>query len=325
MRKKTHITIILLVVIITLIGTYIIYGKVRNQDKDQDKVITRISVILPHSDDGYWSLIEEGIYAAEEEYLEGFDIQIYIPQLNYNIGQMTDLIKRQVAANVDAIIVQGNNDEGYINALLEAQKNNIQVILIDTDIDKFPEHLYIGTNNYEAGVYMGNRLIDISGGKAKVAIMSGEKNYSNLEERYNGLMEAIRLYPEIDILAVEYNNYDGLTAKKKYTEIRENNPEVDTLVCLEGTSGETIGAIFNEKRYEYRYILTFDYSEQTRKGILLGNIDGTLAQDTYQIGYQAIKEVTNHVDYGRYSNNIIHTNIRWITSSMIEEKSENEE
>lgn len=234
MRKKTHITIILLVVIITLIGTYIIYGKVRNQDKDQDKVITRISVILPHSDDGYWSLIEEGIYAAEEEYLEGFDIQIYIPQLNYNIGQMTDLIKRQVAANVDAIIVQGNNDEGYINALLEAQKNNIQVILIDTDIDKFPEHLYIGTNNYEAGVYMGNRLIDISGGKAKVAIMSGEKNYSNLEERYNGLMEAIRLYPEIDILAVEYNNYDGLTAKKNIQKFVKTIQRLIPLYALKG-------------------------------------------------------------------------------------------
>lgn len=324
MKKKVYTLIILLGIIITLAGAYALYSQLKNQDKNQDEVITRISAILPHSDDGYWSLIEEGIYAAKEKNSRSIDVQVYIPQLNYNIGQMTELIKRQVAANVDAIVVQGNNDEGYINALLEAQKNGIQVILIDTDIDKLPEHLYIGTNNYEAGIHMGKMLIDISGGEAKVAVMTGEKNYSNLEERYSGLMETISSFPKIDVVCVEYNNYDGLTVIKKYTEIHENNPEVNVLVCLEGTGGQTIGTIFDEKRNEYMYTLTFDDNEHTRKGIKIGNIDGTLVQDTYQMGYQAIEEVVYYVENGNYSKNKIYTEISWITASKIEEVSNEE-
>ena len=61
--------------------------------------VTRVSVILPHNDDGYWSLIREGIEEAEAELGESYniDIQISIPQLNYNISQMTDILKLVIA------------------------------------------------------------------------------------------------------------------------------------------------------------------------------------------------------------------------------------
>ena len=65
--------------------------------------ITRVSVLLPHFDDGYWTLIEEGIEQSGAELKKncGMDIKILKPQLNYNIPQMVELLKQQIAAKVD--------------------------------------------------------------------------------------------------------------------------------------------------------------------------------------------------------------------------------
>ena len=50
----------------------------------EEKKITRVSVILPHADDGYWELIENGIHQSYKELKEkcGMDINMIMPQLN---------------------------------------------------------------------------------------------------------------------------------------------------------------------------------------------------------------------------------------------------
>ena len=203
--------------------------------------ITRVTVILPHFDDGYWMLIEEGIEQSGEKLKKscGMDIKILNPQPNYNIPQMVELLKQQIAAKVDVLVVQGNEDEEYIDTLKEAWSEGIQIICVDTDIKSFPEHLYIGTDNYEAGKMLGEELINVTDGEANVALISGEPGFSNLEERLEGLQDAVKDYPKIHLGDVQYDNYDGLTVMKMYY---QNTEGADTIVFLEGTGGVTISS-----------------------------------------------------------------------------------
>lgn len=289
-------------------------------EKMKEKNMIRVSVVLPHSDDGYWSNIEKGILEGEADYSDRVDVQIHIPQLNYNIDQMVELIKRQTAAKVDAIIVQGNENKEYVDALIGARNQGIQIVLVDTDILIFPPHLYVGTNNYEAGVLMGEKLAEITGGEAKVAVLSGEAGYANLQERCQGLAAISEKYPLIEFIRLDYDNYDGLTVMNKYNEIHGENPEIDTLVCVEGTGGQTLGAVFKEEQSEYQNIVVFDITEETQKGLKNGIVDGIVSQDTNQMGYQAIKEIVKYMDEGKYSNNCIYTKTGWIASETIEEE-----
>lgn len=283
--------------------------------------IMRISVILPHSNDGYWSEIAEGMQSGQKTYSDNVSLKISIPQLNYNIEQMTELIRRQTAAKVDAIIVQGNDNPEYQKALEDAMDQRVQVILLDTDIEAFRPHMYIGTNNYEAGMMMGEMLYQTAGASSKVAVLSGEEGYSNMEERYMGLLESIKKYPGIQILRLEYDNYDGITAISKYNQIHEENPEIDTLVCLEGTGGQTIGSILDPKEKYYSHILAFDDVKETREGIKNGFLDGTMTQDTRQMGYKAIEEAYNRWKYGTYSyrNSCVYTPVYWMTAEDLQE------
>ena len=150
-KKKSAAGILTLLVLCCVLGGCKADTPVAGTD------ITRVSVILPHFDDGYWTLIEEGLEQSGEKLKKscGMDVKILKPQLNYNIPQMVELLKQQIAAKVDVLVVQGNNDEEYIDTLKEAWSEGIQIICVDTDIKSFPEHLYIGTDNYEAGKMLG--------------------------------------------------------------------------------------------------------------------------------------------------------------------------
>ena len=270
--------------------------------------MTRVSVILPHDDDGYWMLIAEGIDQSGEELKKscGIDINMIMPQLNYNVPQMVDLLKQQIAAQVDVLVVQGNEDEEYIKTLTDAWNEGIQIICVDTDIESLPEHLYIGTDNYEAGKMLGEELINITGGEADVAVVSGEPGFSNLDERLEGLQDAVKDYPEIHLGDVQYDNYDGLTVMKMYY---QNAKDADTIVFLEGTGGMTISAQFNQRDDQYEHILGFD----AFSGVTSGVIDGIIKQDTRMMGQRVVEEIANYIQNGKYSSDTVYTDTNWLT------------
>lgn len=301
-KKKSVAGILMLLVLCCVLGGCKAGIPVAGTD------ITRVTVILPHFDDGYWMLIEEGIEQSGEKLKKscGIDIKILKPQLNYNIPQMVELLKQQIAAKVDVLVVQGNEDEEYIDTLKEAWSEGIQIICVDTDIKSFPEHLYIGTDNYEAGKMLGEELINVTDGEANVALISGEPGFSNLEERLEGLQDAVKDYPKIHLGDVQYDDYDGLTVMKMYY---QNTEGADTIVFLEGTGGVTISSQFKQRDDQYEHILGFD----AFYGVISGAIDGIIKQDTNMMGEQVVEEIANFIRNGEYSSETVYTDTQWLT------------
>ena len=301
-KKKSVAGILMLLVLCCVLGGCKAGKKVDGTD------ITRVNVILPNFDDGYWMLIEEGIEQSGEKLKKscGMDIKILKPQLNYNIPQMVELLKQQIAAKVDVLVVQGNEDEEYIDTLKEAWSEGIQIICVDTDIKSFPEHLYIGTDNYEAGKMLGEELINVTDGEANVALISGEPGFSNLEERLEGLQDAVKDYPKIHLGDVQYDDYDGLTVMKMYY---QNTEGADTIVFLEGTGGVTISSQFKQRDDQYEHILGFD----AFYGVISGAIDGIIKQDTNMMGEQVVEEIANFIRNGEYSSETVYTDTQWLT------------
>ena len=283
-------------------------------DSHEEYPVTRVSVILPHKDDGYWNLVAEGITEKQEEIGSRYnmDISMIMPQLNYNVDQMVDILKQQIAAQVDVLVVQGTEHPGFRDALLEAYEQGIKIICVDTDLNDFPEHLYIGTDNYAAGRMLGEELVKLTGGKARLAIISGEQGYSNLEQRLQGLMDVIRDYPEIEPGEVRYDRYDGLTVMRLYQEL---SGEADVTVYLEGTGGITLVSMFQESDDTYDYILGFDAYEGVKSGVL----NGIVKQDTQQMGHLVVEEIANYIENGEYSSDNIYTDIHWVTAENYDE------
>lgn len=291
-----------MVLMILLIGTVSACGK---KEEIQDQL--RVSVIFPHDDDGYWSIIKEGMTEAYNSIGEdrSIDVKIMFPPVNYDISQMVDLLKQQLAAQVDVIVVQGNNDKDYLNVLNDAVQQGIRVIFMDTDVKDFPEHLYIGTDNYEAGYLMGEKLLEERDGAASIRVISGEAKYQNLEERLLGFSNAIRDAEDKQIESIVYDRYDAMTFMRLY---REKSTE-DTLVCLEGTGAMCLARMFKAHDETYKTIYAFDEAACLENG----TADGLIQQDMEGIGRKVIEELVRFQKEGSYSADKIYTEISWLT------------
>lgn len=274
----------------------------------------RISAILPHNDYGYWTIVANGLMDADQRL--PVDVKVLLPDLNYNVALMTELIEQEISAQVDALIVQGIDDPGYIAALEKAKAQGICVVLVDTDLADFQADLYVGTDNYAAGVKMGERLAQITGGKANVAILSGAPEYPNLEERIQGIHDVVEAYPDIQILRVEYDQYDAMTVMEKYYLILRESPQVDTLLAIEGTGGQTLGQMASTG---FKHILVFDDTDESIKGLKTGIFDGIVGQQNYEMGVLCVEELYQWFTTGSFTQEKIYTDVSWITKTDLEE------
>jgi ribose transport system substrate-binding protein len=271
----------------------------------------RITMILPHSDYGYWSIVGNGVMSAGKDL--GVDVKVEIPQLNYNVDQMASLIEKNTAAKVDAIIVQGIEDDCYLSALKKAEEKGIQIIFVDTDIENFPNRLYIGTDNYSAGYLMGEKTAEATGQKANIIIMSGAEGYPNLEQRYKGFKDAIKSYSDMKILDLKYDYYDALQFSDSYYEAKKTYPEADTLVCIEGTAAQTLGRRNNNLKEIYDHILAFDLNNEAVNAMKEGILHGVIVQQQEYMGYLAVEQAKQKAEQGYYDADVIFTDIYFMT------------
>ena len=294
--------------ILILIFAFLVLG-CRQQAAAGQADIVRVVVILPHSDDGYWRVIESAIEDREAEAFDaGVDIQIQIPQLNYNISQMTDILKQAILAQVDVIVVQGNEDAEFTKQLRKAYDSGIKVICVDTDLVDFPDHLYIGTDNYRAGQMLGEKLLDLSGaeegdGKLSAVIISGEEGYPNLEDRVRGFEDAVKPSGDVEVQDILYDHYDAITFMKLFNSVEG----VDAVIFVEGTAAQTLGRMTDSRDDKFRYILGTDMEDPVNKGVM----DGVVLQNMKQMGDTVVDRLISWKEQGTELTGNICTDIQW--------------
>lgn len=106
------------------------------------------------------------------------------------------IVKDLIQRNVDALLIS-TTDSAFLvkGALKAAKRKGIPVITFDSDL--LPEHqryrlAYVGTNNFEFGIALGNAVKDHKKQKPQlICIQSGHQTTPNLNARVEGVRYAL--------------------------------------------------------------------------------------------------------------------------------------
>ena len=94
---------------------------------------------------------------------------------------------------------------------------------------------------------------------------------------------------KIDIIDVRTDDTDSVRAKANVSEMLVSHPEVAALVGLWSYNGPAIlNAVRDAGRVGKVKIVAFDEDDETLTGVKAGAIVGTVVQQPYEFGYQAI-------------------------------------
>ncbi|MDX2077586.1 MAG: substrate-binding domain-containing protein [bacterium] len=110
-----------------------------------------------------------------------------------------------------------------INAAIAA---GIPTMTWDSDSPDSDRITYLGVDNYEGGQIASELLVRFMGERGKVAVLSGVMGSFNLDARVNGFVDAIALYPNIEVVEVVYSNDSTITAVTLVEEVMRQHPDL---------------------------------------------------------------------------------------------------
>ena len=165
----------------------------------------------------------------------------------------------------------------------------IPVITVDSDSPGSKRLLFVGTNNYQAGVMGGRVAAQQLKGKGNVVVftMPGQ---ANLAERLNGYKFAFSEHPGIKIADVVDIKGDPRIAFDTTSEIVEKRRDkVDAFVCLEALAGKEVADVLDRNKVNGKLVMAMDTDEGTLNWIQKGLIAATIAQKPFTMAYYGMK------------------------------------
>jgi ribose transport system substrate-binding protein len=187
----------------------------------------------------------------------------------------------------------------------------IPVITMDSDAAESKRLLFIGTNNYEAGLAGGQRLAKELHGKGNVVFFSMPEQ-PNLQERLRGYRVAFETSPGIKVARIVDIQGDPRVAFDNATAIiGKERDKVDAFVCLEAQAGKEIATVLSNNGVKNKVVLAMDTDPDTLEWIRKGVIAATISQKPYSMAYVGVMMLDHlyHHKIGKLDND-------WATNSF---------
>ena len=251
--------------------------------KDDGKV--KIAVVLKTLNSEYWGKVKDGCDAAAKEL--GIEVVILGAQTEADIDEQCTIIEQQIASGVSAIVCAPNDGTAAAAKLKVAVEKKIPVVFVDTDADLEGKTAFVGTYNEDAAAIGGAYVAEQIPG-AKVAIIYGQEGENTSNMRRSGYKKGLEAGNATVVAELSGDNTTS-GAQAAMEAILGSNPEVQAVCCHNDDSA--LGALQACKAANRTdiMIIGFDGNQSAIDEIKAGNLGGTVAQQPYDMGYQAVK------------------------------------
>ena len=232
----------------------------------------------------FWTIARKGVEKADGELSDA--------SVEFRLGDGTAAEQKRIvddllAKGIDGIAISPV-DPANQTAMLDDAAQKAVVFTHDSDAPGTKRECYVGTDNVAAGREAGALIKGALPQGGKIAVFVGKLDARNAQERLQGIKDAIA-GTNVEILDVRTDDTDQVRAKANVAEMLVRHPDVAALVGLWSYNGPAIlNAVKDANRTSQVKIIAFDEDDETLSGVKAGSIVGTVVQQPYEFGYQAI-------------------------------------
>ncbi len=208
------------------------------------------------------------------------------------------------------IAVSPARPELFKDAIDAAVKSGIPVICVDSDAPESHRILFIGTDNYQAGLISGKRMGELIHGKGQVVVITIPGQF-NLDERLRGLTEALKKYPGIKVSRTLDDKGDPRSANDQLSSLLDAKEQIDGIVCLEASGGPGVAEALHRLNLGGKVpVVAMDKSPETLDFIADGVIAATVSQKPYTMAFYGLRFLDD------LHHNIVHEFKDWQTAPV---------
>ena len=275
----------ILVLSVVLMFLFSCSGANKTEDAPTEAKELKLAFVTNNNSD-FWTIARKGMEKADNE-LSDVSAEFKINSDGTAAEQkriVDDLLTRGVSG-IAISPVDPANQTALIN---EASKTTL-IFTQDSDAPDSERACYVGTDNVAAGRQAGELIKEVLPNGGKIMLFVGRLDARNAQERIQGIKEILK-DTKVQIIDVRTDDNDNARAKSNAADTIVKYADVKALVGLWSYNGPAIlSAVKDAKKIGQIQIVSFDEAEDTLAGIKEGAIHGTVVQQPFEFGYQAIK------------------------------------
>jgi ribose transport system substrate-binding protein len=269
-----------------------------NQNKGNGK---KTVAFVTNGVDPFWVLAKRGVEKAGED----LDVNVIVKMPTKGVADQKRMVQELLAQNVDGIAISPIDPVNQNELLNEIASRSI-LITQDSDAPDSPRECYIGVDNYTAGRMCGELVKDALPDGGEVMLFVGRLGQANARERRQGVIDELmdRSHdssrydePGKEIKGEKYTVLDTRTDDFDHPQAKANAEDAiakyPNLKCMVGLFAYNpplcLEAIRDAGKLNEIKVVSFDENEVSLQGIVDGTVEGTVAQNPYEYGYQSVK------------------------------------
>src|SRR5215469_14852143 len=191
-------------------------------DEGERYVFVASNVNLP-----YWQEAQAGLMDAAQQM--GVKAELTGPE-KFDPQAQLQSFQSVVASKPAGILVSVTRPELLEEAINSAVAAGIPVIAVDSDAPNSKRLMFVGTDNFRAGMESGKRMGEILKGQGQVVVIT-MPGQLNLDERARGMNDALKKYPGIKVAQTIDDNGDPRVANDSISALLKGKSKVDGIIC----------------------------------------------------------------------------------------------
>lgn len=203
-------------------------------------------------------------------------------------------IAEAVNDGVQALLISASDAGKVTGAIDDAVARGVPVMMFDSDAPQSKRFSFYGGDDVAMGHQVMAELATQMGGKGKIAILAGNQNAPNLQNRVKGVKEEAAKYPGITILNTFYHAETPQDAAAEVIRAQNAYPNIQGWAMIGGWALFT-KALLTDLHADKVKIVSVDALPAELPYVDAGLAPVLLAQPCYMWGYVSVKTIIDHV------------------------------
>ena len=247
----------------------------------------KIAFVAGIDDPFYYNMQRGALQAAESL---GATLLSQFPQ-DWSAAEQTKIIDNLYSGDeLDALLLVPTDPLALIPSLQKAADAGLPILALDTSLDaSFIPLSALSSNNQDGGYFACRSLAQTTGGRGKFYIQSVSPGIATTDARELGCQLALREFPEITLIATNYNDDDPAKAQSQLSTILQNYPDLAAVFCTNVLGAQAVGQYLGSQGMSGKVkVAAFDATSATVDLLRNGVIDMVVAQKPADMGYLAV-------------------------------------
>ena len=200
-------------------------------------------------------------------------------------------IEQLVLAGAHGIAVSCSDANKLTDAINSAVRDGVPVATFDSDAPSSRRFVTYAIDDVQCGEQVMEELAKSMGGRGVVAILAGNQNAPNLQKRVQGVKNAAKRYPNIQVRDTYYHKETPQDAAAKVEQVMQANPDITGWAMIGGWP------LFTDNALKWQpgavKVVSVDALPAQLGYLRSGHVQVLLAQQVFEWGYRSVEHLIN--------------------------------